>query len=431
MIHKYNTFIKYISKYLVSFIIIYFTIILLFRDKVRAIEETAYLYPVADAVIFSGEPNTNYGHTTNLEIAYSSSGASKVSFVKFDLSNLPSDATINTAKFWIYLTFCEGTMNPNELKVGQVTTDWTESTLTWSTGPNFIAGPARTASCDSGSWWEFDVESIARNWHAGNDNFGFAIYSASSPSFSRHFYSREYGGTTYQPQLVINFTSPDPVSDEPDTTDEDESQDGDGVLPDSDDTGINDPPPPATSDDESNVSEDESIAAPSLVYVWISSTGQVTDIDDSRTIEVLGDEEVTVVGSSIPGHTLILSVGDEIYKTTVNDKGYWAVTIDAGELDPGVNIVEAQAVKGDVGSYKVFFFNLNVTDLSLIFEDDSDISMDLPIFSPIIGSIGSSMICVVLAVCCPLIVILLIFIIILLIVKRRKVVQQEESNSRK
>ncbi|MDD3661980.1 MAG: DNRLRE domain-containing protein [Candidatus Dojkabacteria bacterium] len=190
-------------------------------EKARGAEFILDLYPVADALVYSGEESTNYGSMSSLEVAYSTTTThGRYSFVRFDISSIPANATIVSARFRSNLVLCEGDMSPNEIRTGQVTSNWAEGTVTWKTMPSFTAGPARQAGCDSGLWWGFEVKNIVDNWLTGENNYGLVLYSTATTGYMRRFNSRESGDISGQPQLNIKYSLPDVSGDTPDTDDE-------------------------------------------------------------------------------------------------------------------------------------------------------------------------------------------------------------------
>ena len=69
-------------------------------EKARGAEFILDLYPVADALVYSGEESTNYGSMSSLEVAYSTTTThGRYSFVRFDISSIPANATIVSARF--------------------------------------------------------------------------------------------------------------------------------------------------------------------------------------------------------------------------------------------------------------------------------------------------------------------------------------------
>ena len=181
-------------------------------QKVKASDHTTTLYPVADAEVYSLTPLQNFGSTPHLEVGHSIlNGGDRYSMVRFDLSTVPANATITSAQFSLYLTQCDGSMNPNELRIGQITINWVENQVTWHTSPNFIPGTSHSGSCGGQNWWRYNATQIVQNWQAGQNNYGFFVYSIANTDYLRQFNSREYGGLPNQPQLLINFSLPDPT----------------------------------------------------------------------------------------------------------------------------------------------------------------------------------------------------------------------------
>ncbi len=232
-------------------------------SKAEAVTEVdVTLYPTEDATIFSATPDENYGNTADLQIAETSTGGIKLSFVKFALNEIPTDATIIGAMYRMYIDQCDGVMNPNEIRVGQLNGDWNEDTITFNNKPGRMTpGPGVDATCDGPTWYTYDILSIVQNWVSGQPNYGLMLYAVSVAPYGRSFFSREYGGMDYQPQLIIAYiqaeeTPPDTNPTPPDggTTPPDGNTtppDGGGdTIPPADDGGLISPAPDGSDDSE-------------------------------------------------------------------------------------------------------------------------------------------------------------------------------------
>ncbi len=238
---KLSKFTGFLSVFVFSFLGLLFFI----TPNAYALAQSTTLTAVADAVVYSGEENTNYGSLEIIEVGYSAgTGHFRESYIKFDLSSIPSNATVTSASFKNHMKYCEGDLT--YIRTGQVTTNWVERLVTWKTKPSFTAGPTRSGACDNVEWWSFSVNQIVQNWINGQANYGFIIYSQTAASHLRSFDSSEYGGTANQPQLTIDYTIPDepPVAD---------PGDGNGDVvpdnPDADNPGGENPADPAVPDD--------------------------------------------------------------------------------------------------------------------------------------------------------------------------------------
>lgn len=95
---------------------------------------TTTIYSVADAYVNSSSPDANYGDVNSLHVSVNSEH--DFTYVRFNLSDIPSDANIISAKLKLYLTNIGG-------YVGNINTyycsdnSWTELGVTWSNKPDF------------------------------------------------------------------------------------------------------------------------------------------------------------------------------------------------------------------------------------------------------------------------------------------------------
>jgi hypothetical protein len=214
---------SYASPYRVFFLsfFVFFFCSLIFSAKSKA--ETITLYPTADAEIYSGTENTNYGSYNIVEVGHSTfNGHSRFSYFKFDISGIPAGSTIDSAFLAVYLKQCDG--SPISINVKPISNDWTENGITWKNAPSPLTSPVGTTavSCNSYKGWSLNAIQIVQGWMQGQPNYGLGLFSESQESYLRTFYSREYGVEESQPKLFITYTLPDlPVIDKttpPDTT---------------------------------------------------------------------------------------------------------------------------------------------------------------------------------------------------------------------
>jgi len=128
--------------------------------------------------------------------------------VKFDLSSIPSNATVDSSTLSLYLASCSGTPFPDWLVAGRASSSWTESGVTWNNKPGYLTNVRQYIPCSSG-WKDFNVKTIVSEWVSGSKaNYGFMVLGDEDDNtWYRTFYSR--GVADYKPKLVINYTVPD------------------------------------------------------------------------------------------------------------------------------------------------------------------------------------------------------------------------------
>jgi len=162
------------------------------------------LYPIDDALIKHRAPDTNYGSAEVLQTRNdygASSGWAYDSFVKFDLSSVPSNATIYYAYLRLYY-YKKKDNNPagRDLNLYRATSNWDEETVTWNTQPSCASQPTTHATVPSsiGVWMEWDVSSDVLDFIAGSKiNYGWKLtdenYWGNVNIPIVYFRSKEYG----------------------------------------------------------------------------------------------------------------------------------------------------------------------------------------------------------------------------------------------
>lgn len=109
------------------------------------------LHPIADSFLNESSPDTNYGNHTQLKIKCNS--YSSYTYIMFDLSSLPSNATIIHADLWLTLTDIDG-YGEWGVTVGAhycSNNSWNETEITWNNKPDFEPNPTTSR----GFWYVF------------------------------------------------------------------------------------------------------------------------------------------------------------------------------------------------------------------------------------------------------------------------------------
>jgi len=172
------------------------------------------LYAVADSYVSSRNATTNYGGVSTIytgEKDASNLSSDVRGFVKFDLSSIPSDATIVDAIFEIKtILHLDSVPFPATVSVYQTSGgDWGELTLTYN---NMPTGSTQSTSkywadCRNSIVLDFDLINFVTSWLGGADNYGLRIESdvSTSPNFkSLVFYSREWDSSS-GPRLTVTY----------------------------------------------------------------------------------------------------------------------------------------------------------------------------------------------------------------------------------
>ncbi len=180
--------------------------------------------PDADTYIYNSHPDTNYGTATSMKAA--GDRASKV-LMHFDLSSIPSSATIVDAKLEVYIDSQAG---ETYFKIYQLLNEWNENEATWNirkAGVNwdsaggdmdegtFYGGPQIFAS-DVGKYKTISAEAatplknLIQDWVSGNKaNYGVA-YTRIYPDGTRNVFV-ESKEAANPPKLTVTWV-PEPAT---------------------------------------------------------------------------------------------------------------------------------------------------------------------------------------------------------------------------
>lgn len=167
-----------------------------------------------DTTLISTSPTTNFGSLTTLQIR-----TGKVAMVRFDLSAIPSGATVTAAKL---LLTCAGSGSALDTQIHRMLQPWTEAGATWNTyngAQNWATPGAADDTIDYYStvlatftWTvandqiEITIPTpIVQAWvDGGFDNNGFRLTPTSGLEI--RFHSSEAGTPAYRPLLEVTYT---------------------------------------------------------------------------------------------------------------------------------------------------------------------------------------------------------------------------------
>ena len=175
-------------------------------------------WPAGDVNIWQTNPTTNYGSISTLS-AKAAAGALTI-LLEFDLTTIPSNATITTATLTLYQ---QGSTTSISNDIHRLVRDWVEGQATYNeaeTGTNWgTAGAANTTTDYNSSLIDTlttpgddlpataTVTATVQNWIDGtNPNYGFRISSSDSTPATWH--SREGATKALWPHLEVYYTIP-------------------------------------------------------------------------------------------------------------------------------------------------------------------------------------------------------------------------------
>jgi hypothetical protein len=175
--------------------------------------EAAQYGPSDDAFVYMGSSgNVNFGNHTYLESSYNAA----YSFLKFDLSAIPSSTNVTSASLNLYRY--NGVINLGyTVDLYRVTEDWDEGTITGNNkpayDPTFIANASMPLDHGWASWSHSSFTNLVQGWINGTiDNYGVILINPhSAPTQPMSFYSSENGSV--QPYLEVETSEiPEPAT---------------------------------------------------------------------------------------------------------------------------------------------------------------------------------------------------------------------------
>jgi len=165
--------------------------------------------PTKDSFVSEGNPAINYG-SLDYMIVQSFSGANARGLVEFNISSIPSEATIISATLKLYRDGALVGHDPagRTYRIHRINGSWTESGVTWNNQPSVATGYVEAATPNVNSWWTVDVASIT----VLGTTIGYRIMDANEDSginYGLHFETKE---GAHAPILEIVYSRAPSVS---------------------------------------------------------------------------------------------------------------------------------------------------------------------------------------------------------------------------
>jgi len=161
--------------------------------------------PFDDAYTHKGRPSTNFGGGDDIFVGWyqherEGVGGSERTWLKFDLSSLPADATIGRMRLWLYCHRLTG-WGSHDTRCYSVENDnWTEKSITWNNQPPTIGELLDNKVVEEENrWYSWEVTSFVQSQRAKDNLVSFCLIDRDENQEENHspwFYSKEFG--TYE-----------------------------------------------------------------------------------------------------------------------------------------------------------------------------------------------------------------------------------------
>lgn len=186
-----------------------------------------------DAFIDELNPNKNFGtHADFISYYWTFSGSQGIgkSLLQFDLSSIPANVQITSAKLSLFHnsgSTSAGQAGENACLLKKITSAWEEGTVTWSTAPTTAQTGAITllkSSATNQDYLDIDLTDFVNGWYSDpSTNHGVMLDLVNKTLYSSmKFCSSDVSEAAKRPKLVIayNPSSPTSILDEKSSYDE-------------------------------------------------------------------------------------------------------------------------------------------------------------------------------------------------------------------
>ena len=170
------------------------------------------IYASEDTWIESGTgANSNHGDTYGVRVANHTTSNAQGLFKFSDFSQIPSGSIINNVTTYLYCDYLQGS---EYLDLYQISGNWNESTVTYSSRPGYWPNPITSQFYLSSflnrynDFWSNSLTDLVRGWIDGSiSNYGIQIAARNNNDSNQiQFRSSENSLSYYPPYMAVNFT---------------------------------------------------------------------------------------------------------------------------------------------------------------------------------------------------------------------------------
>ena len=275
-------------------------------DEIRALycATVTELYTVADAGLWSENPNGNSGDGPSFGVIE----AWKINrgVISWEIPSCLLGSTVNSADLKLYVRYLNNPIQvpDTKLNIYQISQQWSENEVTWNSpwtlpgngedlddlfpvSGDFVTMPFTGESPTEENTIHIDVTALVQNWADGDPINGFMVVSG-NPS-SNYFFTKEASGAdglTGAAVLAIDFTQA---------------------------------PPPPNQLPIANAGMDQTASAGSDCQAWITLDGSESSDPDGDTLTYTWRDAEAILIASVMNPDVLLGVGLHEITLTVTD----------------------------------------------------------------------------------------------------------------
>ncbi len=176
---------------------------------------TVSLYPTGNTFVSTRKKRKNYSQSDHLFAGVRHSCIYRC-LLRFNLSLIPSDATISSATLKLYLYDNPFQGSVKTFNIHRIMADYQESFVTWKNQPacDPVTITSFTVINESGVFKSIDLSELARQWHLGAyENYGILIKADIEYQNNRiGLRSLIYPNQNLRPVLDVTYQPPAPAS---------------------------------------------------------------------------------------------------------------------------------------------------------------------------------------------------------------------------
>ena len=172
--------------------------------------------PNSDAYVDEENPDINYGISNIKLITDNYNTGKKYSYLKFDISTIPSEMIITSANLYLWCYARQGGGYTRIYAYSVENDDWNESTITWNNRPGAVTLLSEHSG-DTLAWWNWDVKAFVESEHGGDKTVSLCLIPGDLNDYIVEFRSKEWWNPEYRPYLKVTYALPATIDLYPDT----------------------------------------------------------------------------------------------------------------------------------------------------------------------------------------------------------------------